>query len=201
MIDKLIFDDLDPWVAQYNKNHGRNGRFAGKSGGGGIPSSPAGRKSSAGSTSKISPKQMRAVRGTKTTQTVSGKVNGKTRSVKVQSRNNVLRDGTRTYTYKVGKGGRLGKAPNKASMTVVNPFGNNRRFRPGSPVNGNKNVRYISRAHMAGRASEYGLGPGLASGFGRAHSASVTRGMGKGRPAKPGYVVSYGKPLPVSKGN
>lgn len=201
MIDKLIFDDLDPWVAQYNKNHGRNGRFAGKSGGAGIPSRAAGRKSSAGSTTKASSKQMRAVRGTKTTQTVSGKINGKTHSVKVQSRNTLLRSGTKTYTYKVGKGGRMMKAPNKVSTTLANPLGGNGRFRPGSPVGKNKNVRYLSRAHVAGRAADFPFGVGAYSGAGRAHSAYSVRKFAKGRPLKPGYVVSYGKPLPISKGN
>jgi hypothetical protein len=199
MIDKLIFDDLDPWVAQYNKNHGRNGRFAGKSGGAGIPSRAAGRKSSGGSTRTVGAKQMRAVRKTKTTQTVQGVVGGKVRSAKAVSRNGMLRDGTKTYTYKVSKGGFVRKTPGKFTSGMVGPLGGNSRFRPGSPVGGNKNVRYISRAHMANRAVNFPHS--AASPLGRAHSAYSVRKFAKGRPLNPGYVVSYGKPIPVSTGN
>lgn len=195
MIDKLIFDDLDPWMSQYNKHHDRRGRFAGKSGGSGIPSRAAGRGSSKGATPRVGGKQMRAIGRTKTTQTVSGVRNGQMRSVKVTSRNRMLRNGTKTYTYKVGKNGIIRKHPSQLATTAANPLGHNRHFRPGSPVGKNKNVRYLTRAHVGTRT----VGVGMP--LGRLHSAHAVRQMHKGKPVKPGYVVSYGKPLPVSTGN
>jgi len=66
-----------------------------------------------------------------------------------------------------------------------------RMLRPGSPVRGNKNMRYVSRTHtvLTGGGKLLG-GLQAVSPAGRAHSAIVNRRSG-GKP-KSGYIVEYG---------
>lgn len=186
MIQILVFDNLDPWVNEQRRDW--HGRFAGGGGGGGGRSSSGG-----GGTRNIKPGR-KGNWGTHT-QKVSGYTSqGKKRTASVSSTTRSLRAGkgkrSTAYVYKVGKQGRLMKNPRKNAVRMITSA--NKRARPGSPV-GNKNVRYISRGHAASRV--IGAPGSLARMAGRAHSKSVVARAKRGGTFKPGYVVSYGKPL------
>lgn len=179
MIDKLLFDNWDPWVTELRRDS--HGRFAG-GGGGGTRAIKPGRKGNWGTH----------------TQRVTGyDVKGKKRYSSVTSTTRSLRAGkgkrTKAYVYKIGKNGRVEKNPTKNASRIVSGQTGKGRFRPGSPL-GSKNVRFVSRGHM--RARVIG-GPGsLERGLGRLHSRVVARqAIKRGRLMSPGYVVSYGKPI------
>jgi len=190
MIQILVFDNLDPWTAELRRDS--RGRFAGGGGGGG-----------GGGRSRTKKQSFTGVHR-QTTKGISS--SGQIRRGQVQSRRIGLPGKrTTTYTYKVTKGGFVSrKAPRTmAAAYTRNPYGRylpkglERRLRPGSPIAGNKNVRYIQRGHFAGRVSGFADPKGV----GRAMSARTARAfVKKGRPLKPGYVVSYGKPIPTSSG-
>ena len=184
----LLFESLDPW--QMDLRRDSRGRFAGGGGGGG--------RGGGGGTKKM---KFSGVH----TQKVKGiSSSGQIRRSQVQSRRIGLPGKKNTtYTYKVTKGGYVAaKAPRQlAAIYTKNPVGRylpkglERRLRPGSPIAGNKNFRYIQRAHFAGRVTGFGDPKGI----GRAMSARTARAfVKKGKPLKPGYVVSYGKPIPTS---
>lgn len=63
-------------------------------------------------------------------------------------------------------------------------------FRPGSPIKGNKNVRYVSRTSAAVRVVT--LQPSLARGLGRVASARGARQIARGHTPRRGYIVAYG---------
>jgi hypothetical protein len=68
-------------------------------------------------------------------------------------------------------------------------FAAGRVGRAGSPIKGNKNVRFVSRGHGALRAASINpIGAGTKLGIGRALSARAVRGD---RAPRNGYVVSY----------
>lgn len=198
MIQILVFDNLDPWVTELRRDW--HGRFAGGGGGGG---STGIRKSGIGARKKavIGTPTRRSTRNVsgfgRHTQTVTGRVNGRRRSVKVQSTTVVTRGAKRgqrttSYVYKVKRGGRIGKAPrNFAAAQAVGAARLGSRFKPGTPIGG-RNVRYLSRGHIAGRAVPLTT----TAAIGRGLSANAVRRAKKGKPLAPGYVVSHGAPLP-----
>lgn len=178
-----LFEDFDPHVMHYNRNHSRtNGRFTSGGGGKGMGGGGAAKAGSA-----LRAKKPAGVHS----QRVSGTVGGKRRSATVNSRVVSGRRTGTTYTYKVGRGGRVGKAPGGVATAATR--GNvSRRFRPGTPIGGNKNLRYISRGHMLSRVG----GGSVGGAVGRASSKRIiNQTIKNGRPLKPGYVVSYGAPI------
>lgn len=195
MIQILVFDSLNPWESDYRRDS--RGRFAGGGGGGGVGVRKGGitsRKHAAiGSPSRKG--------GTSSfgrhTQTVTGRVNGRRRSVKVQSTTVISRgakrgERTTSYVYKVKRGGRIGRAPrNYPSALATGSARLGSRRKPGTPIAG-KNVRYLSRGHIAGRAIPFHT----TAAIGRGLSANAVRRFRKGKPLAPGYVVSHGAPLP-----
>lgn len=184
MIQILVFDNLDPWITEQRRDW--HGRFAGGGGGGGRSSSGG------GGTRNIKPGR-KGHWGTHTQKVTGYTSQGKKRTASVSSTTRSLNAGkgkrSTAYVYKIGKRGRVLKNPSKMASRYVS---SSSRFRPGTPV-GSKNVRYISRAHSAARMISM---PGSnARILGRAHSKSVVARAKRGGTFKPGYVVSYGKPL------
>lgn len=195
MIDKLLFDNWDPWVTELRRDS--RGRFAGGGGGGrsgGLSTSGRSmgrRKASFSTAKKVKPGRV-SVYG-RHTQTVYGR-GGK--RAKVQSTTALIqghKKGTTStaYVYKVKRGGRIGKAPSNFAASNVTGHSLKSRHKPGTPV-GSKNVRYLTRGHMAGRAVPFATTRAV----GRGLSANAVRRAKKGKPIAAGYVVSYGAPLP-----
>jgi len=196
MIDKLLFDDWDPWVTELRRDS--RGRFARGGGGGGRSGglstsgrSMGRRKASFSTAKKVKPGRV-SMYG-RHTQTVYGK-GGK--RAKVQSTTALIqghKKGTTStaYVYKVKRGGRIGKAPSAFAAANVTGHSLRSRYKPGTPV-GSKNVRYLTRGHMAGRAVPFAT----TAAIGRGLSANAVRRARKGKPIAAGYVVSYGAPLP-----
>jgi hypothetical protein len=164
MIDKLIFDDIDPNVCEYRRDW--RGRFT--SGGGGSISARGG----------------------------NVRVSGAKRKTSYATRN--MRKGKKAYVYRVGKGGKVLRAPKAGMARHVSQSLVLRRTPPGARLNRSGSVRYISRGHERTRLFTRPAPGNTYRLAGRAHSASVVSRATRGAPLKPGYVVAYGKPLPGS---
>lgn len=160
MIDKLIFDELDPSICEYRRDW--RGRFS--SGGGGSVGY------SRGSVRGVGVKK-------KGSYTVTGGKGAK-----------------KAYVYRVGKGGKMLRAPKAGMARHASRSLVLRRTRPGAKMNRTGSIRYISRGHERTRMI---TPPGsISRQRGRYHSESVIKRAATGQPMKPGYVVAYGKPLP-----
>jgi hypothetical protein len=181
-------------MARYYRRD-RNGKFA--SGGGGGSRSPARVRAGAVPTGRYSGRG-RSLTGSKVyTRAETGRIGGQRAGARryVSSRRGSTRD---ALVFKVGKNGRPTSSPPRDNMMTRGAVGKGTRTRPGSPIGGNKNVRYVSSVTAASRSvpGHIALG-GRGRVVGRAHSASVTRraARGGGGPRN-GYVVMYGARAP-----
>lgn len=198
MIEKLLFDDWDPWVTDLRRDS--RGRFARGGGGGGGGTRT--RSGGGGGARAIKPGR-KGNWGSHTQRVTGYNAAGKRRSASVTSTTRSLRAGkgkrTTAYVYKVGKGGRVLKNPTKLASRFAAPYhAGGGRLRPGAKL-GSKNVRYLTSGHLASRVV---AGPGsIYRGGGRLGSSLVARAARRGKSKlAPGYVVSYGKPLGKKRG-
>ena len=193
---------------------GDGGRFAGSKGGGGG-GGRGGKGGKGAGSGGLKPVRVRAgavptgkytggrrrISGAKVyTRPETGRIGGQQVGARryVSSRRGSTRD---ALVFKVGKNGRPTRTPPRDSMMTRAAVGKGTRLRPGSPIRGNRNVRYVSPITAASRTGPgYAvLGGPLATArlAGRAHSAATLRVAARGgRNPQTGYVVMYGARAP-----
>lgn len=105
-----------------------------------------------------------------------------------------VRGGTASVTKLKRGGGTTRPGRVAAGIAAGTPTSRlTRGARVGSPIGGNRNVRYVSRTNLVARGA---IGAGVVRAGGRAVSA---RAAGSSRTPKGGYVVSYSPRTPKGR--